>query len=113
MIGQLLESLPAKEKAEFMRFGFEDLQDFYEKTFSCLAISFLNAVCEEPDMALGQSENVRSSLIRIDESLMDLCAFKEDFERQQSVKPIRKSDRPVEEPTSEKIVNSKNQKDEK
>lgn len=86
---EILESLPAKEKKEFMEQDIDNIIEFFQDTFNALAISFATAVLNEWDMMERSAEPVRQSLTWIDATLVELKGMRDDYEA--SGKAIKKS----------------------
>lgn len=69
---ELIENLPEDKKKDFMENYSLDLIENFQATFNSLSICFAHSALHEPDMIQSQVENVRCSLIWMDEQLQEL-----------------------------------------
>jgi len=68
----LIENLPEAAKKDFMKNNALDMIENFQATFNSLSICYAHAVLHEPSMIESQVENVRCSLIFLDEQLQEL-----------------------------------------
>lgn len=68
----LIENLPEAVRKDFLENHALDMIENFQATFNSLALTFAHSVRHEPDMIQSQVENVRCSLIWMDEQLQEL-----------------------------------------
>lgn len=83
---EIIESLPAKEKKEFMESDIHDMIEFFQDTFNALSISYATAVLHEWDMMEREAEPVRTSLTWIDITLVELKGMRDEWQRSKTLK---------------------------
>lgn len=86
----LIENLPESARKDFMENYALDMIENLQATFNSLAITFAHSVRHELDMIQSQVENVRGSLIWMDEQLQELNKHYREHENSKYLQTLKK-----------------------
>lgn len=86
----LIENLPESARKDFMENYALDMIENFQATFNSLAITFAHSVRHELDMIQSQVENVRGSLIWMDEQLQELNKHYREHENSKYLQTLKK-----------------------